>query len=307
MKSERLLFIGSKKQGFEVLKCIAEVIPDILVGCVSIDDTSDSRSVYDRFQGYCQNKNYPLITLSGKCDLTETIEKYQPDLCLVVGWYYFISKTVRDMVKYGFIGVHNSLLPSYRGLAPVVWAIINGERETGFSVFSLDDGIDNGKLWYQEKVAIYDDDYVENIILRIEERVVDFFRKSILDLVEGRIEAKNQSDKDISYGAKRSEKDGHIEWCWNAKKIFNFVRAQSHPYPGAYTYYQENMYKIWSIDVFPFVVYGIPGQPIIIEKDRGSVVVCCGENTAVRINKMDMGTEQVPAYQIVSSLKDRLY
>ena len=172
----RVLFIGSKLSGYRVLKLIHEISPDTLVGCVTINDSEDGRSEYNSILDYCHNMNISVDVLDGKCDLTDSIRKYKPDLCIVMGWYYIIPLNLLEKVKGGFIGIHNSLLPLYRGFAPVVWAIISGESETGFSVFSFDKGMDTGKIWYQEKVDIVK--FIGGT--SVEELQCEFNRKGIL-------------------------------------------------------------------------------------------------------------------------------
>ena len=170
-KYNRVLFIGSKAGDLNVLREIYTSLGDILIGCVTVDDAVDTRSELSRFRKYCDENDISLIVLEGKCDLTDVIREYVPDLCVVMGWYYIIPERVIESVEGGFIGIHNSLLPAHRGFAPVVWSMIDGEKETGFSVFSFDNDMDTGNIWYQEKIEIKDGDYVADVLKRIDIRI----------------------------------------------------------------------------------------------------------------------------------------
>ena len=160
----RVLFIGSKDSGLKVLKKMYYAVPDKLVGCVTVDDLPDPRSSLIQIKEFCDENKIPIDILAGKNALTESLDKYKPDICFVMGWYYIIPEKLIGQVPGGFIGIHNSLLPLHRGFAPVVWAIINADKETGFSVFSIDKGMDTGEIWYQEKVKIEASDYINDVL-----------------------------------------------------------------------------------------------------------------------------------------------
>jgi len=110
----RVLFIGSKKAGFKVLKKMYYTAPDKLSGCVTVDDSLDSRSELEAIKSFCNKKGIQIDILTGKCDLTESIDKYEPDICFVMGWYYIIDEKLIEQVRGGFVGIHNSLLPLHR-------------------------------------------------------------------------------------------------------------------------------------------------------------------------------------------------
>lgn len=308
MISKRVVFIGSKRIGLQVLKCLCKVAGKMLVGCITLDDRNDTRSVLNEIKSYVIENEIPLavISINEKKELEKAISEFSPDICFVVGWYRLISKELLQSVRYGFIGVHNSLLPAYRGSAPVVWAMINGEKEVGYSVFSFDEGMDTGDIWFQESVPIYHTDYIEDVLNRIEKRVFIYFKNNVEQILCDDIKPIRQVNHGISYGAKRGEKDGHIKWEWDAKRIYDFVRAQSHPYPGAYTFIKKEKYRIWEVKVFDHKVYGECGQILMLNKTQGWIVVVCGNSTAVRIELLDSDGVMKKAAEVLLSLEDRL-
>ena len=134
---KKCLFIGSKEFGVIGLRTIYEIEPKSLIGCLTIDDKHDCRSKFYEIKNYCDIKQIPIEVVYKHCQLSEYIKKYKPDFCIVLGWYQIIEKNILDMCPDGFIGVHASLLPRYRGFAPLVWAILNGEKKQEYLCFIL--------------------------------------------------------------------------------------------------------------------------------------------------------------------------
>lgn len=302
----RVLFIGSKESGLKVLKSIHERTPEILVGCVTVDDKKESRSKLNEFVSFCDEKNIDLHILNGKCDLSESIFEFKPDICFVMGWYYIISEKVINSVKGGIIGIHNSLLPAHRGFAPVVWTMIGGEKETGFSVFSFDKGMDTGDIWYQEKIEIKDEDYISDVLNKIDERVSAFFDKCYQKIIDGTIIPYKQKENGITYGAKRVEEDGVIDWSKTSSEIYDFIRAQSKPYSGAYTFYKGEKVVIFKSEIFPYKIQGSIGQVGIIDNEKQEIVIVCGNNTGLVINKVEIDGKEIAITDKVKSLSYRM-
>ena len=302
----RVLLIGSKDIGFNLLQQMYKAAPQNFVGCVTFDDSSDTRSRYGDIKKYCLKEGILVDVLEKSCNLKKSIEKYKPDICFVAGWYYLIPMDVISMVQGGFIGIHNSLLPSYRGFAPVVWAMINGEEKTGFSVFSLGDGVDTGDIWYQKEIIIGHKDHIGDVLEKINEQIFVFFEKEYLNILEGKIIPYKQKNENISYGAKRNHTDGLIDWSQNAIKVYNFIRAQSKPYPGAYFFYKDVKIRVWDVELFPFEIYGEAGQVGMIDAVRREVVVVCGNNTRIILKEVEIEDRIVKITECIKSLNDRV-
>jgi len=302
----KVLFIGSKASGLKVLKEIYYASPERLIGCVTVDDSNDTRSELRNFLEFCAYEKIRLDVLTGNCDITASLSKFAPDLCIVMGWYYIIPNHLLTKVKGGFIGVHNSLLPAYRGFAPVVWAIISGENKTGFSVFSFEKGMDSGDIWFQDEVEIKKDDYISDVLKKLDDKIYVFFEKHYLDILENKIKPRKQLITGVSYGAQRRVEDGKIDWTMSAYDIYNFIRAQSKPYPGAYFIYKENKVILWKAEVFPYKIYGTPGQIGLINSEDKEVIVVCGNKTGLRIKTVEVNHIDKPATEVIRSLKYRV-
>lgn len=171
---------------------------------------------------------------SGKrlTDYYDELKTLEPDVILVMGWYYMVPKKIRELARYGAWGIHASLLPRYAGGAPLVWAIINGEKETGVSLFRLDDGVDDGDIIAQQAFPIAEDDSIKEVYAKATEASKKILLKALQNA--GDIVFHPQDKNAIEVWPQRKPEDGEIDLDWPAEKIYNFIRAQSPPYPGAF-------------------------------------------------------------------------
>lgn len=171
---------------------------------------------------------------SGKklTDYHDVISDIKPDVILVMGWYYMVPKKIRELARFGAWGIHASLLPKYAGGAPLVWAMINGEQEAGVSLFKLDSGVDDGDIISQKSFKIEHEDTIKEVYEK-----ATVASEEILSEVFSNFEAikfKPQDKEKIEVFPQRSPEDGEIDLNWDAKKMYDFIRAQAPPYPGAF-------------------------------------------------------------------------
>jgi methionyl-tRNA formyltransferase len=177
------------------------------------------------------------------------LDNMRPDLLCAFGWYYMIPKRVRDAAPKGCVGIHASLLPKYRGGAPIPWAIINGETETGVSLFYLDEGVDTGDIIGQEKIPIGENDTCGTVYGKAMVSSIRLLREYFPRLAVGGAPRVPQEEGLATYYPQRSPRDGLIDWSRSAKEIRDFIRAQTRPYPGAFTYVSGKKVIIWDADV----------------------------------------------------------
>jgi methionyl-tRNA formyltransferase len=237
-----------------------------------------------RFDDLAQQCDCEVITMQGKMNAAahlQCIHKWQPDLLLALGWYYLIPRHVRNTAPLGCMGIHASLLPKYRGGAPIPWAIINGEQSTGVTLFALDEGVDTGDIIAQGSVPITEHDDCATVYEKATCASVDILRKYLPLIANGSAQRLAQSrtgadGEKIPVYPQRKPDDGQIDWTWGTKKIHDFIRAQTHPYPGAFTYLIGRKLHIWK--VFPGVALeSSPGEPGQIVIHDGAVGVCTGD------------------------------
>lgn len=254
----RVLFIGATKLG---LLCCEEIAKQsVICGVVSSPQKfsiSYSKSKVKNvqhadFKSLAGELEVPYFeTQEGmKSDAcVEFVRNCNPDLIVVIGWYYMVPKNIRDIPRFGAVGIHASLLPKYSGGAPLVWAIIEGETETGVTLFYLDKGIDSGDIIAQRRITITDDDTIKTVYDKAEQASIEIVAKYIPLLGKGAAPRIKQDESKRAIYPQRSPEDGKIDWSWDVRRIRNFIRAQTKPYPGAFTIIDGKKVTIWSADI----------------------------------------------------------
>jgi methionyl-tRNA formyltransferase len=291
--------------GLECLKRIHALDPDALLAVMTVDDRSDTRTVYDDFVTFSTDNKVKIRVARNRAESENIVDELRPDLCIVVGWYWLFSNEILRKVRRGFVGIHNSLLPKYRGGSPLVWAMINGEKKTGLSLFSMSEGIDNGLVWAQKSVTIGHNDYVSDVLEKLEKNALHLLEEKYILLIRGKLRPSKQNERYATYCAQRFPADGLINWNLPAKRVYNFIRAQSHPYPGAFTLFEGKKLVIWKAHLQTMTYYGTPGQVARVAND--GVYVICGDQKPIVLDVVEQegsGGAQ-PANAIIRSFKIR--
>jgi len=217
-------------------------------------------------------------------DYKDVIERMNPDLILVYGWYYMIPRDIRSLAKYGAWGIHASLLPKYAGGAPLVWAIINGEKESGVTLFRMKDGVDDGDIILQEKFPIE----FEDTINEVQRKAVEASKRVLLRALSNidKIEYKPQDPSKIEVYPQRTPEDGLIDWNKSAVEIYNFIRAQTLPYPCAFTYLDGRKIKVISAKIVDIENRNYKNGEIV---DIDGKVLVATKDFFIEIIKIDAG------------------
>jgi methionyl-tRNA formyltransferase len=204
---------------------------------ISYSDTKVTNYNFANLSNIAAQHNIPCYQVestTGKriTDYYDELAALQPDVILVMGWYYMVPKKIRDIAKFGSWGIHASLLPKYAGGAPLVWAIINGEKETGVSLFKLDDGVDDGDIIAQQVIPIA----IEDSIKEVYEKATTASKEILVTALQNieKVIFIPQDKTKIEVWPQRKPEDGKIDLSWPAEQIYNFIRAQASPYPGAF-------------------------------------------------------------------------
>ena len=207
---------------------------------------------YQDFGDLAKEFHVPLLEIERGLDdaALATIASWEPDFGLAIGWYYMIQASARELFPRGVAGIHASLLPRYRGGAPLVWAIINGEQTAGVTLFYLDDGVDTGDVIAQEAFSIEDEDTIATLLEKATDASVRLVCAQLPALAAGDAARIRQDDSAATTFPQRSPEDGLIDWSWPSERIRNFIRAQTRPYPGAFTQVDGKRVVIWDADVF---------------------------------------------------------
>jgi methionyl-tRNA formyltransferase len=179
----------------------------------------------------------------------DRIAEMAPDFILVIGWYYMIPGSIMSLATKGVAGIHGSLLPKYRGNAPFVWAMINGEKETGVTFFYFEKGTDEGDIIAQSAFAIGENDMIADVLAKAKQASIDILLQHLPLIANNTAARIPQPSEGATYFPKRTPADGLIDWSWDKQRIKNFIRAQSKPYPGAFTIIDNKKIIIWDADI----------------------------------------------------------
>lgn len=179
-------------------------------------------------------------------DSIEKLKSMDPDFIIVVAYGQIVSQEILDLPRGGCLNIHASLLPKYRGAAPLNWAIIDGEEDTGVTIMKMDKGLDTGDMYYKKSIKIEDEDNVGSIHDKLAILGAEAIVESIEDIAAGKIKAKKQDESQSSYAEKVFRETGEIDWTRSGREIFNLVRGVT-PWPGARTSYKDESVKIHRI------------------------------------------------------------
>lgn len=174
------------------------------------------------------------------------IRQKSPDLLLVVGWTQLVKPELLRVPKFACLGFHASLLPKSRGRAPVNWAIINGETETGNTMIVLEPEADSGDIVAQRRIPITDEDDCCTIYQKVGETEADMLDEVLPLIQRGILPRRKQDESQATVMPKRRPEDGIVDWNRPTRAIYNWVRALTHPYPGAFTFLNGEKVWIWA-------------------------------------------------------------
>ncbi len=209
------------------------------------------------------------------------LQALQPELIVVAAYGQILPQRILDLPRYGCINVHTSLLPRYRGAAPIQWSILNGDLETGVTIMKMDAGLDTGDILTQARTPIHPEDDAAVLHDRLARMGAELLVCTIPDYVAGRIAPRPQPTAGVSHAPKIKKEDGHIDWNQPAQVIWNRVRGLV-PWPGAFSYLpnkpQPHLLKIWRAEVAEHL--GRPGE--VLQAGKAGIVVGCGQG-ALRI------------------------
>ena len=254
----RIVFFGASELGHSCYKLILDHKLCDVVGMFTIPQefkiSYSKRPVrnylYADFHNLANEYHIPIIEVTEKMSFyRDQVAALNPDFLLVIGWYYMIPRSLREVAPKGCAGIHASLLPKYRGGAPLVWAMINGEKETGVSFFYLVDEADAGDIIAQKRFPIEQSDTIRDLLAKTESASHEILLEMLPKIADGTAPRTPQNHAEATTVPQRKPEDGLIDWSWSAERIQNFIRAQTRPYPGAFTVIDGKKVTIWEATV----------------------------------------------------------
>ena len=241
----KIIFMGTPEFAVPSLKALAE--EEEIICVVTQPDRPKGRG--HKLQPtpvkiFAEEKNFPVLQPEKikNLEVIEQLEKLQPDLIVVVAFGQILPQKILDLPKFGCINVHASLLPKYRGAAPIEWSLINGETLTGITTMQMNAGLDTGDMLLKSEVKISD----EMILPDLKEKLMDEGAKILLETIHGlkrgNLKPIKQDDSLSNYAPMLTKETGRIDWKKSAREIHNLVRGL---YGGAFAFFNDEKFKIW--------------------------------------------------------------
>ena len=201
-----------------------------------------------------------------EAECVEKLRQYNADIMVVIAFGQIIPKEILEMVPYGCVNVHASLLPKYRGAAPIQWSIIDGEAVTGVTTMQMDEGLDTGDMLLKTEVPITAEETGESLHDKLAKAGAALCVETLAKLQEGSIVPKKQGESPTAYAKMLDKKLGNIDWTKSAVEIERLVRGLN-SWPSAYTYWNKKVVKIWKASVTDEKSNEQAGTVVKVEKD----------------------------------------
>ena len=246
MSQPRILFFGYSEIGYECLDLLL-TRGDNVVALFTHEDNPNEKIWFKTPAVAAKAKNVPIFTPE-KIATPEWLEKIaalKPDLILSVYYRNMISTKVLGLAPLGAFNLHGSLLPKYRGRAPINWAVLHGEKRIGVTLHRMVKAPDAGAVVDQEGVDIGPRDTAEEAFRKVLPLARKVIGRQIEPLLQGRAKETPQDESQVTYFGGRKPEDGRIQWTQTSEQIFNLIRAVTDPYPGAFTDVKAARLMVW--------------------------------------------------------------
>ena len=204
------------------------------------------------------------------------LEKYQADLFVVAAFGQLLSEEILNMPEYGCINIHASLLPAYRGAAPIQWAVLNGEKESGVTIMQMDKGLDTGDMLLKRSVELSPKETRDSLHDKLMHLGAELIVEALPKLEKGELVPEKQKDELSSYAKKLTKAMGQIDWSKDAVSLERWIRGLN-SWPSAYTFFGGKTLKIWEAQVAEEngAQKAEPGQ--VVSVSREGFTVACGQ------------------------------
>lgn len=268
----RIVFMGTPDFAKESLQAIVENDHEVIAVITNPDRPKGRgmKMIPSPVKEYALEKNLEVIQplkIRNNEDFITKIKDLNPDVICVVAYGKIIPKDILDIPKYGCVNVHGSLLPKYRGAAPIQWAVLNGDKITGITTMFMDVGMDTGDMILKEEVEIGDNETTGELWNRLSKIGANLLVKTLELIEKGEAPREKQDDTKSSHAPMLTKEMGKIDWeNYSSEKIKNLVRGLN-PIIGAFTFLEDKKLKIWKVDIINNNEYKDYNPGTIVESD----------------------------------------
>ena len=233
-------------------------------------------------------------------EVEEQLRVLAPDAVIIIAYGQIIPVRFLTIPKLGWINLHASLLPQYRGAAPIAWAMANGETRTGNTSMRIDAGMDTGEMLLQDELPILPDETAPELTARLAQAGAPLIVETLRELALGNLRGRAQDNSAATYAPILKREDGLIDWQRPAQEIYNRIRGFT-PWPGAYTEFRGQTCHVWGRPAAP---ESSPHSPGTISHTGGGVVIACGAATVLELTHVKIeGRKQVTAAEFANGAR----
>lgn len=266
----KVIFMGTPDFSVGTLEALVEAGHEVVL-VVTQPDKPRGRGKEMQFTPVkeCAEKHHipvyqPIKVRESKC--VEKLREYKADIMVVVAFGQILPKEILEMCKYGCVNVHASLLPKYRGAAPIQWSIIDGEEVTGVTTMQMNEGLDTGDMLLKVEIPIEAKETGGSLHDKLAEAGAKLCIETLKALEEGTVTPIPQGETTTSYAKMLDKQLGNIDWSKSAVSIERLIRGLT-PWPSAYTNWNDKVMKIWDAEALSWDATGTPGTIVKVEKD----------------------------------------
>lgn len=304
-----IILLGATHRGFRFLQKLRVLCKDDRLTVFSFREDPWEPEYLDQIRGFAEENHAQFFeTRNVAAETFAPVWNDPVDIVFIVSWRYLLPKDLMNRARVAAVVFHDSLLPEYRGFSPAVWAMLNGEERCGVTMFYLEEDVDSGDVIAQEELTIAPEETIADLTEKITRVYLRLLENNINALKSGQAPRYPQDQSRASYTCKRLPEDNLISWQQKTSQIHNLIRAVTHPYPGAYTFYRGSKMTIWSAQPNPVTrryVGSVPGRVIEVRSGEG-VVVLTGDGTLL-VQTVQLEDEmEVCAADIIKSITAKL-
>lgn len=295
MSRKRIVFIGTEEIGWRCLETLVEMGAAIAGAFTLTEERAREGVAFLSFAPFA-DRSVPLHFVEdiNADTVIARIRAMRPDFVYQIGWSQLLTAEILEIPTGGCVGMHCSLLPKHRGRAPIPWSIIFGLRRSGMSLFHLEPTADSGDLIGQESFAILRDDSASEVYDKATEAAVRLVRRFHPQLEAGTAPRIPQDRRHSDRWPRRTPDDGLIDWDRSAHHLYDWVRALTHPFPGAFTFWRDRKLTIWRAKPGDPDTISAAGTVLAVDQERG-VLVGTGEGALWLTSVQWFGDDERPA------------
>ncbi len=305
MSQLRIVFMGTPPLAATVLEALLAENSFAVIAVVTQRDQPKGRDLKLQpsvVKDLALKKNLPVlqpVRARDEAFITQ-VRELAPDIVVVAAYGQILPQALLDVPRFGCLNVHTSLLPKHRGAAPIQWAIINGDAESGVTIMKMDAGLDTGAIVSEERTPILPDDNSQTLHDRLARIGGTLLARTIPEYVAGKTVPRPQPAEGASYARKIKKEDGRLDWSQPAPILWNRVRGLT-PWPGTFTFLQTGdapvLLKIWRAEATEGL-HGAPGE--IISANRDGIVAACGTGALRILELQRQGGKRLSAQQFLA-------